>query len=99
MKDSLINGFWMGALTGGITGAATYSLTYGVSAFAVGVLAFGVAPVLYEKGRMRGSNETAATLLHKSKTPAEVTKEELEKILAADDRLKNQKRTRAPNEL
>ena len=48
MKDALFTGFWISLLTGSITWGATYSFGYGLAAFLVGFLAFGVGPALYE---------------------------------------------------
>ena len=57
MKDALFTGFWISLLTGSITWGATYSFGYGLAAFLVGFLAFGVDPALYEEGKAHGSKK------------------------------------------
>jgi hypothetical protein len=82
MKDALFTGFWISLLTGSIVGGATYSFGYGLAAFLVGFLAFGVGPALYEEGKARGSKETAEILAQTPKTDADYSREALEQTLA-----------------
>jgi len=72
MKDALFTGFWISLLTGSITWGATYSLGYGLAAFLVGFLAFGVGPALYDEGKAHESKETADILAQKPKTGADL---------------------------
>ena len=83
MKDALFTGFWISLLTGSITWGATFSFGYGLAAFLVGFLAFGVGPTLYEEGKARGSKETAEILTQTPKTGADYSREQLERTLAA----------------
>jgi len=84
LKDALFTGFWISLLTGVISWGATYSFGYGLAAFLVGFLAFGVGPAIYEEGKARGSKETAEILAQTPKTgAADYSREELERTLAA----------------
>jgi hypothetical protein len=87
MKDTLIAGFWLSLLTAVVTAGATVSLKSGLLAFAVGFLAFGVIPAIYEQGKPRGSKATAESLAQQPKTAADYTREEMDRTLAEHRRL------------
>jgi hypothetical protein len=84
IQDCLVSGFWLAVFTGGISGAATAKLGYGIGAFAIGFLAFGVLPAIHEEGRSRGRREIAALQNQTPESASDYSRDELGKILSGD---------------